>query len=79
MHEDGGASVEIARTRELIERMVRPGQRGGSLTVDRLPRAAVLQPQGHASGTRCDWQAGQTVTYAVYGRGRYGGGRYASG
>lgn len=71
--------MEIARTRELIERMVRPGQRGGSLTVDRLPSAAVLRAQGHASGSRFDWLAGEAVTSAVYGRGKYGGGRYGPG
>jgi len=71
--------MEIVRMRELIERTVRPGQRGGSLTVDRMPSAAVLQPQGHASGNRYDWLAGETVSYVVYGRGRYGGGRYGNG
>lgn len=70
--------MEVVWLRELIERTVRPGQQGGSLTVDRVPSAAMLQPQGHAGGNRYDQPSGEAVTYALYGRGRYGAGRYGS-
>ena len=68
--------MDVPVLRELVESTVRPGQRGGSTTVDRMPSAGALAPRGHAAGNRHDWQTGQTVTYGVYGRGRYDAARY---
>jgi len=70
--------MDVGLMRELVERTVRPGQPGGSVTVDRAPSAGTLAPSGHAGGNRYDWASEQNVTYAVYGRGRYGAARYGS-
>ena len=68
--------VDVPVLRELVESTVRPGQRGGSTTVDRMPSAGALAPRGHAAGNRYDWLAGASVIYGVYGRARYGAARY---
>jgi len=68
--------VDVAVLRELMEDVGRPGQPGGSLTVDRLPRPEALVPGGHAGANRYDWVGGGEVGYALYGRGRYGRTRY---
>jgi hypothetical protein len=71
--------MDVALVREEIDRRIRPGQAGGSLTVDRAPRSAALRPTGHAHANRWDPVAGEDRTYALFGRGRYGSARYASG
>jgi len=68
--------MDVALMRELIERTIRPGQPGGSATVDRLPSAGTLAPKGHAGGNRYDWGNERNMIYAVYGRARYGGACY---
>lgn len=68
--------MDIGLLREEIDRRIRPGQANGSLTVDRLPREAALHPAGHAGANRWDWSAGENRRYALYGRDRYGSGRY---
>ncbi len=68
--------MDVALMRELVDRTVRPGQRGGSVTVDRMPSQGALEPRGHAAGNRYDWASGENVSYGVYGRARYGASRY---
>ncbi len=70
--------MDVGLMRELVERTVRPGQPGGSVTVHRAPSAGTLAPRGHAGGNRYDWASEQNVTYAVYGRACYGAARYGS-
>ncbi|MGD9495685.1 MAG: hypothetical protein AB7Y46_05180 [Armatimonadota bacterium] len=68
--------MDVALMRELVDGALRPGQPGGSLTVDRAPAAAALAPRGHAGGNRWDWATQTNRSYAVYGRGRYGRSSY---
>ncbi|MEA3400649.1 MAG: hypothetical protein U9R79_05320 [Armatimonadota bacterium] len=63
--------------REAIDSRTRPGQPEGTLVVDRAPSAATLSPRGHMGANRYDWTDGENHESALYGRGRYGTGRYA--
>ncbi len=71
--------MDMQQVREEIDRRARPGQPGGSTTVDRMPMRAALRPGGHVGAKRWDWSAGEVRSYALYSRGRYGAGRYISG
>jgi len=71
--------MDAEQVREEIDRRVRPGQPGGSTTVDRMPMQAALRPGAQIGAMRWDWGAGEARVYAVYGRGKYGTGRYLRG
>ncbi len=66
----------VLEMRRTADERARPGQAVGALVEDRLPDAGLL---GEAAGTalrRQDWQAESDLSYACYGRSRYGSGRY---
>jgi hypothetical protein len=71
--------MDAEQVREEIDRRTRPGQPGGSTTVDRMPMRAALRPGAQIGSARWDWSADEERTYAMYGRGKYARGRYLSG
>lgn len=62
--------------REVIDARVRPGQAGGTLTVDRLPSRQALIGSRSEAGNRYDWTEMVNVVGALYRRTRYGTSRY---
>lgn len=71
--------MDITVVRDVVERTIRPGQMGSSVTVNRGPAQKALAPSGHAVGNRYDVGSGENLRFALYGRGRYGVERYARG
>jgi len=70
--------VDIALVRELVDLRTRPGQPGGSLTVDRAPAMQMLTHSRPVSGNRFDWTTMTEFPAALYRRGSYGTSRYLS-
>ena len=62
--------------RQVIDARVRPGQVGGSLTVDRVPSQQALTGSRPEAGNRYDWTEMVNCVGALYGRTRYSASRY---
>ncbi len=58
--------------REEVDRLVRPGQPGTSVSAHRSVRGAAGGGSGVRALVAADGEQGGTRRYAVYGRGRYG-------
>ncbi len=69
--------METATMRDVIERLVRPGQRGTSVTANRDVRREATGSGGGSFLVRAD--EGEVHRAALYGRGRYSGTSYAAG
>ena len=62
--------------RQVIDARVRPGQAGGTLTVDRLPSGQAITSSRPEAGNRYDWTEMTNRVGALYGRTRYSTSRY---
>lgn len=67
----------IRLLRQEIERLVRPGQRGTSVTANRAVRREATGSGSVSFLVRAD--GGEVHRAALYGRGRYSGTSYAAG
>ena len=70
--------MDIALVRELVDSRTRPGQPGGSLTVDRVPSMQMLTRSRPVGSNRFDWATVTDLRAALYRRGSYGTSRYLS-
>lgn len=70
--------LDIALLRQEIDRHARPGQAGTSVLAHRLLGGEGLGAGEAALLDRYDAQTQTGMRYAVYGRARYGAGRYAA-
>jgi len=66
----------VRLARELVDRQIRPAQRGGATVADRETDSAMLRATQACFALRMGWPGGVAHTFGLYGRGRYGQDRY---
>ena len=67
---------DVAAIREQIDRRIRPGQVDTATVSARAPGDHVLGSTRTTAANRYDWAETENYRYALYGRSRYGVGRY---
>ncbi len=67
---------DVAAIREQIDRRIRPGQVATATVPTRTPGSHLIGSTRTTAANRYDWGETENYRYALYGRSRYGAGRY---